>query len=156
MTIADPISPSVPLAAGQRMTLRDFEQVEDHSGFELIDGTVETATMSEQESYYAGKIHWLLFGFVEARDLGRTYPKETVYRCFPGDNFRKADASFILKAQLGPLSNKDISIAPDLAIEVVSPTNTFSSLVAKAKRYLAVGARLVWVIDPENQEVFGV
>jgi len=43
--------------------------------------------------------------------------------------------------------------APDLAIEVVSPSNTAVELHSKVADYLAAGTRLVWVVDPETQEV---
>ncbi|MGE0544684.1 MAG: Uma2 family endonuclease [Dehalococcoidia bacterium] len=40
---------------------------------------------------------------------------------------------------------------PDLAIEVLSPSDRFAAVVEKARDYLAAGTRLVWVIDPKGR-----
>jgi Uma2 family endonuclease len=44
-----------------------------------------------------------------------------------------------------------IEIAPDLAIEVVSPTDHFVRLARKIRQYLERGVRMIWVIDPEDR-----
>lgn len=46
-----------------------------------------------------------------------------------------------------------IEIAPDLIVEVVSPSDIFSSIQRKVREYLDRGVRLVWVVDPENREL---
>ena len=43
--------------------------------------------------------------------------------------------------------------APDLAVEIVSPSETFRETQEKALLYLAAGARLVWVVEPEGRTV---
>jgi Uma2 family endonuclease len=43
--------------------------------------------------------------------------------------------------------------APDLAIEVVSPSERLSEVLGKVSDYLAAGSRLVWVVDPVREEV---
>jgi Uma2 family endonuclease len=47
-----------------------------------------------------------------------------------------------------------LSIAPDLAVEVVSSRDEFAEVTEKVEEYLAAGIPLVWVIDPENQIVY--
>lgn len=44
--------------------------------------------------------------------------------------------------------------APDLAIEVLSPTDRFADVLVKVHEYLDAGVRLVWVIDPESRRAF--
>jgi Uma2 family endonuclease len=44
-------------------------------------------------------------------------------------------------------------IAPDLAVEIVSPTNTVTELQAKVQDYLVAGARTVWIVDPFTRTV---
>lgn len=45
-------------------------------------------------------------------------------------------------------------IAPDLAVEVVSPNDLFEDVSRNVEEYLAAGVRLVWVIDPKAELVF--
>ena len=49
--------------------------------------------------------------------------------------------------------NKPIPFAPDLAVEVASPSQSTGDLAAKVALYLAGGTRLVWVIWPDRQQV---
>ncbi len=44
--------------------------------------------------------------------------------------------------------------APDLAVEILSPSNTASGIREKVHDFLSAGARLVWVVDPETERVF--
>jgi Uma2 family endonuclease len=43
--------------------------------------------------------------------------------------------------------------APDLAVEVDSPDDSFSAVEAKSLAWLAAGARVVWVVDPRQEHV---
>ena len=49
---------------------------------------------------------------------------------------------------LEPLPEGFATVAPDLAVEIVSPSNTVSEVADKVHAYLAAGARMVWVVDP--------
>ncbi len=66
---------------------------------------------------------------------------------------RRPDASFVSYGRLPrenpPLGN--VEVAPDLAVEVVSPHDLYSELHTKVREYLAAGVRLVWVIDPQDR-----
>ena len=44
-------------------------------------------------------------------------------------------------------------LAPDLAVEIVSPSNTASEIIDKTADYLDAGTRLVWVIEPSRRSV---
>jgi Uma2 family endonuclease len=44
-------------------------------------------------------------------------------------------------------------MAPDLAVEVVSPSNTSAEILGKATDYLDAGSRLVWVVEPVSRTV---
>ena len=50
-------------------------------------------------------------------------------------------------------AGKDIEGAPDLAIEVLSPSDTAEAMRCKMKQYFAAGARAVWLVYPESREV---
>jgi Uma2 family endonuclease len=65
------------------------------------------------------------------------------------DTVRIPDIAFVAAARRPPYPARGWwQLAPDLAVEVVSPTNTLSELQSKAQEYLAAGTRAVWIVDP--------
>ena len=58
------------------------------------------------------------------------------------------DIAFVASARLPDDRRKTFSIPPDLAVEVVSPTDAQFRVVEKALTYLSAGTQLVWVIEP--------
>jgi len=70
------------------------------------------------------------------------------------DIVRGPDVAFVAAARLiGAASEGFFAGAPDLAAEVLSPTDRAGEVQAKTREYLEAGARLVWVIDPQTQTV---
>lgn len=68
---------------------------------------------------------------------------------------RGPDIGFIASERLRPedLPTGFLKAAPDLAVEIVSPSNTATEIQRKVLEYLAAGSRLVWVVDPETRSV---
>ena len=130
----------------------------DGNRFELVDGNLVERTMSMLSSYVAGVIYSLLFAFCQPKKSGWVFPEGTSYQCFKDDpnKVRKADVSFI---RLERLSREQASargharIAPDLAVEVVSPNDLYYEVDAKAEEWLAAGTHMVWVVNPQNRSV---
>lgn len=85
-------------------------------------------------------------------------PADASYQCFADDptKVRKPDVSFIQASRLSASERPTghCQIAPDLAVEVVSPNDLFEDVSRKVEEYLAAGVRLVWVIDPKAERVF--
>jgi Uma2 family endonuclease len=71
------------------------------------------------------------------------------------DTVRGPDVSFVCAARLAGIGDPVSAFpgAPDLAVEVLSPTNTAASMHGKVADYLAAGTCCVWVIDPETETV---
>lgn len=69
---------------------------------------------------------------------------------------RRPDASVFLLARLEGLDRKKIPIpiAPDIAVEVLSPSESSVEVHRKALQYLAAGSQEVWQLDQENGEIF--
>lgn len=72
------------------------------------------------------------------------------------DTVRRPDASVFLLARLEGLDRKKIPIpfAPDIAVEVLSPSESAVEVHRKALQYLAAGSQEVWQLDQENGEIF--
>ena len=129
----------------------------DNNGrrFELIDGELfEMSPTGELHGHLTIRLGRFLDAFVDEHYLG-IVTAETGY--FPSDDrsillspdvaFRRAE-----KAKQLP-SSKWVPMMPDLAVEIVSPSNTMAQIRRKAAIYLNHGTQLVWIVDPERKGV---
>ena len=89
--------------------------------------------------------------YVYENGLGELYTAETIFQV--GERMMKPDVAFVSTDRLDVDEDATFPIPPDLAIEVVSPSDAHSRVVRKALDYLAAGTRLVWVLDPVSQAV---
>ena len=104
-------------------------------------------------SYVGGEIHGKLHDFCGGKKHGWLLPGDAGYQCFPDDpgKVRRPDISFISLERISlvqALEEGYITIAPDLAVEVVSPNDNLYDLDEKVQEYLRAGVRLVWVVKP--------
>ena len=135
-------------------TPEDLLNLPDMNGFELVDGQLVEKGMGSESAWIANRLAARITLFVEELGLGWATGSEGSYQCFPAfpRRVRKPDASFV---RLDRLPNGfppgHTSVAPDLAVEVVSPNDRFSEVRGKVEEYLAAGVPLVWVIDPESR-----
>jgi Uma2 family endonuclease len=70
-----------------------------------------------------------------------------------GDTVRRPDVSFVRSGRELPLDGLPEG-APDLAVEVVSPTNTAREMHQRMSDYFAAGWQRVWLVYPEHREVY--
>jgi len=94
-----------------------------------------------------------LLAFVEAHGLGHVLDSSTGFR-LPSGNLRCPDVSYVSRGRFGDdarLPNGFAELAPDLAVEVLSPSDDVRSVLDKVGEYLQAGVRLVWLIDPAAQ-----
>jgi Uma2 family endonuclease len=90
--------------------------------------------------------------FVEEHDRGTVASNDTGFVTERGpDTVRGPDISYWSKERLLEVPVGYIEIAPDMLVEVLSPSNTSKQIRAKLKEYFAKGVRLVWVIAPEDR-----
>jgi Uma2 family endonuclease len=138
-------------------TPEDLLTLPDVEGYELVDGQLVEKPMGFRASRVGGRLYTRLYLFSEEHQLGWVLPADTSYQCFPDapKKVRKPDVSFI-RAERLPADDEPeghCPLAPDLAVEVVSPNDVFKDISSKVGEYLAAGVRLVWVIDPVLQRV---
>jgi Uma2 family endonuclease len=122
---------------------------------ELIDGVLVEKTAGAYESYLAALIASLLHAFVTQHKLGFVLGSDGMSRLEPG-KIRLPDAAFYSWSRFPDRRvprTAYVDTAPDLAVEVISPSNTRQEMDRKLTDYFAGGARLVWYIDPNRREV---
>jgi Uma2 family endonuclease len=120
---------------------------------ELIDGVLVEKAMGYRESLLAGLLLTFLNEFVLPRNLGLVSGADGMMRVFPGLVYIP-DVAF---ASWDRFPNRRVpddpipDLAPDLAVEVLSKSNTAKEMVRKRRDYFAAGVRLVWIIDPRKR-----
>jgi Uma2 family endonuclease len=76
---------------------------------------------------------------------------EVPFRVLPENEFRIADVAFISAERLQRLQGPYFEGAPDLVVEVLSPSNTASEILDRESLCLRNGARAFWQVDPQNR-----
>ena len=147
------------MIASPAMTPDDLLRMPDGGrGYELVDGQPREQNMGFHATLVAGEVYDALKAFVKPRRLGWVTMEGAGFVCFPDDpgRVRKADGGFIALNRLTAdqaTAPGYCPICPDLVVEVVSPNDLYSEVDAKVEEWLAAGARLVWVIDPDPRIV---
>jgi Uma2 family endonuclease len=121
--------------------------------YELVEGTLVEKGMGHYESRVAGLLFHFAEIFLEEHDLGICYTADCTLR-LPAGMVRMPDLSFVswdkLPDRLLP-AEAIASLVPDLAVEVLSESNTQGEMARKRREYFTAGVRLVWEIDPETE-----
>jgi Uma2 family endonuclease len=136
----------------------DLLAMPDGDRFELVDGRLVERNMGLHAGLTTGKILSRLDVHCEMHSLGYVIPgTDAGYSGFPDSprTVRKPDVSFI---RYGRFDNEEVpagyaKIAPDLAVEVISPGDLYEEVDAKVEEYLRAGVRLVWVLSPTSRAV---
>lgn len=145
------------VSAATRFSPEDLLALPESEKYELIDGQLVEHSMSHAAVWVATQIACLLVMFLRKHPLGDVYGEGATYQCFPHDPFmvRKADVSFIRTGRLPPeqFERGHCRIAPDLAVEVISPNDLHYELSRKLEDYFLAGVPLVWLVNPETRTV---
>lgn len=122
---------------------------------ELVDGVLVEKTVGIYESNLASRLIYFLNAFVLKLDLGVVTAPDGMVRLAAGI-VRIPDVAFISWHQLPGRRVPRVPIAdlaPDLAVEVISPSNTAREMERKLQEYLAAGVRMVWYVLPVPREI---
>jgi Uma2 family endonuclease len=138
-------------------TEEDVTFMDDHRNrlCELVDGVLVEKAMGAKESLLAADLIFAIKLYLRKRDLGVVLATDGFLRLVVG-LVRAPDVSFISWGRLprGEFPDEPIpSLIPDLAIEVVSQSNTKKEIARKLREYFETGVRLAWVVRPKESEV---
>jgi Uma2 family endonuclease len=125
----------------------------DGSQQELVRGEIVTmAPPGGMHGVCCHKADRLIGVFVADNHLGTVACNDTglITRRDP-DSVRSPDVSYWSKDRLKEIPVGYIDVAPDLLVEVLSPSNSWKQIHIKLVEYFAKGVRLVWVIAPEDR-----
>lgn len=133
-------------------TVDDLEHP-DNKLCELVDGTLVEKAVGWEESFLAYWLGKFLIDFVNPRNLGVITGPDGTVKLFP-DLARAPDVAFTswdrMPGRRRPTEKVPL-LAPDLAVEVLSESNTKAEMARKRDEYFRAGVRLVWEIDPRQR-----
>ncbi len=126
--------------------------------YEVVDGQILEKNMGSRELEIATILGGYLFQFARAHRLGRALV-EFVFRIIvEQDMQRRPDVAFVSHARWS--YNRRVpdvpvwDMVPDLAIEVISPRNSAFAVQRKVHDYFKAGVTCVWVVYPDQAEVY--
>lgn len=147
-----------------RMSLADFIEEYHRQPFELVNG--ECLVLSPNVSGHqlvARTLFRLLDQFLQVNAVGEVI-WETPFVLMDQQDWvtgsRTPDLVFYTARHWAVYSDatpdwreKPMMMVPDLAVEIISPNDRYTEINAKVDGYLADGAQIVWVIDPQRRRV---
>ena len=136
-----------------KLTYEDYAKTPDDERWELIDGELfrmPSPNITHQRT--SRRLLLLMAPFVEDRDLGEVFaaPMDIV---LSDSDVVEPDLLFISKERMGIITRLNVQGAPDLVVEIHSPSTAQRDLTAKRELYARHGVREYWPIDPDTRTV---
>ena len=143
------------MVATRHVTIEEFATTSRDGQWELIDGEpTEVNPASFRSVWIAGELYARIREHVRKNDLGRAVSDGAGFILFDDRAIvRSPDVAFISRNRLPTIIEGFVPLAPDLAVEVLSPSDRRADILAKVAMYLQAGVHLVWLIDPDPRTV---
>ena len=146
------------MPAKTTLTDKDLRRLpRDGRKYELVDGEIRVSPAGGRHGQISLALGARLLAHVEAHRLGVVLDSSTGFR-LPGrtpeqKDVRSPDVGFVAAGRLpnGAVPTGFLELAPDLAVEVLSPDDLRREVLEKVGEFLDAGTRLVWVIDPRTR-----
>ena len=131
---------------------------DSENSYELVRGELFVMSpASPVQGRYASRLNVALGGYVEEHELGEAYVSEPGFQLQlgPEQTVRSPDVAFVREERIpSPEEESGFwALAPDLAVEIISPSETAQMIQDKVDDYLAAGVRLIWLVYPKSKRV---
>ncbi|MBC7083733.1 MAG: Uma2 family endonuclease [Firmicutes bacterium] len=137
-----------------RLTYEDYRRMPSGERYELLEGDLwkMTPAPSVLHQKVSGRIEKALRQWVDDHNLGEVYdaPIDVV---LSEHNVVQPDILYICKERLGIIKEAYIQGAPDLVVEILSPSTVELDRVTKRRLYGRYGAREFWIVDPDGHSI---
>jgi Uma2 family endonuclease len=148
--------PPQPNAREKLLTAEEYARLGSTRFSELVrGGVVQVSPANARHGVIAARIARILGDFVDRHGLGVILVEGGFIVGRGPDTVRGPDVAFVSGEHIPPegLPETFVPGAPDLAIEVVSPNDTFREVERKIAEYLEAGGREVWIVEPAHRRV---
>jgi len=122
--------------------------------YEIVDGQpVEKAIAGALHGEVGVELIFNLMLHVKKERLGKVYGPDTTFTI--GKNDRLPDIAFVSAARIPPEGSPEGKwpIAPDLAVEIISPNDIYEEVIARVAEYLQAGVHQVWVVSLKQKTI---
>ncbi len=135
----------------KKLTIKDYEKLPEGSPYQLIKGAlIMSPAPSAEHQRSSKKIFLKLYEFIEKSNLGEVlYSPIDVY--LDDENVYQPDIVVVLKDSKAKIVEKGIEGAPDIVIEIISPSTAYYDLIEKKEVYEKYGVKEYWIIDPKSK-----
>jgi Uma2 family endonuclease len=137
------------------LTAEQFDNYpfEEDKRYELDEGEmIEMTRPAYRHNRIGGRLFVSLSNYFDKYGGGEALNPENLYALSPTTR-RAPDIAVILGDRYRELRDaKVITIIPDIAVEILSPSETIPRIHRKMKQYFQAGVKEVWLIDPESRE----
>jgi Uma2 family endonuclease len=147
-------------AKERELTFEEYlETPETNLRHEVIDGViVMSPSPTNEHQFLLGDLYTLLRAFAMGHELGVVLmaPADLVIRKVPKLRVRQPDLMFFHRDRANReelTKTKIVEIAPDLAVEILSPSNTAARWAEKLADYVAIRVPELWLVDPGTGSV---
>jgi Uma2 family endonuclease len=148
--------PNTTLTRKRTWTDEELESLpEDGSKYELVDGELIMSPVPANHGTICVRLIILIGSFVQRRKLGEVYDSSTGFR-LSHEVLLSPDVSFVSKSRLKLIlraPDRFLCGAPDLAVEVLSPSDRMQELHRKLDLYFQHGTRLVWIVNWKIEQI---
>lgn len=154
--LAEPIripSPGRPWNVDDLLALAGAE-----GHYELVRGElVMMSPASPTQGRYAARLVAALERYLEEHELGEVYTAEPGFELQPEPNLivRAPDVAYLRRENIPVLEQQAgyWTVAPDLAIDIISPSETSHMVQEKVQDYLNAGTSMIWLVYPNTQTI---
>jgi Uma2 family endonuclease len=137
----------------ERKTVQDYLQLAEGAPFQLLNGKlIMSPARNRKHQQLIGLLYRLIADYVEKNNSGEVYfAPFDVY--LDDDNVVQPDICFFSKNRLHLLGDRGAEAAPDLVVELLSPSNAYYDLRYKLELYERFGVAEYFIADPEDNTV---
>ncbi len=140
-----------PAGSDVKLTYDDFLQFpDDGKRHELIDGEhYVTPSPNTKHQQVSGNLHWLIRSYLETHPIGKVFyaPFDVLFSQF---DVVEPDLLFVSSARLSEVVTlKHVIRAPDLIVEIGSPSTRRRDETIKRRLYERSGVKEYWIVDPD-------
>ncbi len=143
------------MATTKLWTIEEVERLpDDNFRYALIKGALyRMPPPMGRHGLVANTIGRVIGNVVAERNLGAVYNQSGFILDRDPDVLLEPDIAFVKRSRVPANSDAYPMLAPDLVVEVASPSQTGPSMEEKVSLYLAAGVRLIWEVDPVRRTV---
>lgn len=153
------IEPVLVPRPGRPWTIADLlARSSEEARYELVRGDLlMMSPASPVQGRYAARLTGALTRYLDEHDLGEAYTAEPgfVLQPEPDSIVRAPDVAFVRKDRIPSAEDESgfWPIAPDLAVEVISPSESATAVQDKVQDYLQAGTEMIWLVYPTQKIV---